>query len=103
MADVYFKEARGCKAAFNFETGDINNKLVVGRKGVIRADIEVERVSAHAGREPEKGKNAILEISHKVIDIQRLSDFERGITYNVGVIKGGTVPNAVPDFCQNRN
>jgi len=102
MVQVFQDEAKGCKVAFNFETGDVNNSLVVGRKGNIKAEMEVKGVAVHAGREPEKGRNAILEIAHKVIDIQNLTDFDEGTTYNVGVIEGGTVPNAVPDYAKIR-
>lgn len=54
----------------------------------------------HAGREPENGRSSILEIAHKVIDIQALTDFESGVTFNVGVIKGGMARNAVPDYAE---
>ena len=49
----------------------------------------------HAGNEPEKGRSAILEMAHKIIAIQANNDFEAGLTYNCGVVQGGTVPNAV--------
>lgn len=100
MVEVFQQEAKGCKAAFNFETGDVNNSLIVGRKGNIKAEMEVKGVAVHAGREPENGRSAILEIAHKVIAIQDLTDFQEGTTYNVGVIEGGTVSNAVPDYAK---
>lgn len=95
--DIFIQEAEGAKAAFDFETGYTDNGIVVGRKGQVRIYINVQGLAAHAGNEPEKGRNAILEMAHKVIGIQALTDWERGITYNVGIIKGGTVMNAVPD------
>lgn len=98
MAKEYEERSRGCVAAFNCETGSPSNKLVVGRKGVIQCEMSVKGVAVHAGREPEKGRSAILELSHKVVDIHGLTDFGRGMTFNVGTIKGGVVPNAVPDF-----
>jgi glutamate carboxypeptidase len=100
MARVFEEECAGARAAFNFETGDITGTLVVGRKGTASYDISVKGVAAHAGREPEKGRSAILEIAHKVIEIQSLTDYEKGITFNVGTIKGGTVTNAVPDHAE---
>lgn len=100
MAKVFEDESRGAIAAFNFETGDISNTIVVGRKGTAGYHIEVKGVSVHAGREPEKGRSAILELAHKVIDIQALNDFTSGITFNVGTIKGGIAPNAVPDHAE---
>lgn len=87
----------GGRAAFNFETGYMDNGFVTGRKGGARATFFCQGIGAHAGNEPEKGRSAILEIAHKVIALQNLNDFDAGITYNVGTISGGTVANAVPE------
>ena len=97
---LFIEESRGFAAAFDCETGFPDNGIVVKRKGVARFTLEVEGVAAHAGNAPEKGRSAILEISHKVIDIQNLTDWDEGTTFNVGTIQGGTVPNAVPDYAK---
>ncbi|NCC58734.1 MAG: M20/M25/M40 family metallo-hydrolase, partial [Synergistales bacterium] len=68
MAKVFEERSRGCVAAFNCETGDPNNKIVVGRKGVVQCEMAVKGIAVHAGREPQKGRSAILELSHKIID-----------------------------------
>lgn len=99
-AERFMAEARGLAAAFNCETGFVDNGIVVGRKGTAVFKMAVKGVGVHAGNEPENGRSAILEIAHKVIDIQNLTDWEAGITYNVGIIKGGIVVNAVPDNAQ---
>ena len=95
-AEVFMAEAKGAVAAFNCETGFMDDAIVVGRKGTAVFELEVAGVAVHAGNEPENGRSAILEIAHKVIDIQNLTNWETGTTFNVGVIQGGTVPNAVP-------
>lgn len=95
-ADAFMAEAQGSAAAFNCETGFTDNAIVVGRKGSALFEIEIKGVAVHAGNEPENGRSAILEIAHKVIDIQNLTNWETGTTFNVGLIQGGTVPNAVP-------
>ncbi|GHS97364.1 glutamate carboxypeptidase [Synergistales bacterium] len=100
MSRVFEEECAGAVAAFNFETGDVSNALVVGRKGTATYDIAVQGISVHAGREPEKGRSAILEMAHKIIAIQALTDYEKGVTFNVGTVKGGTVRNAVPDHAE---
>ena len=99
-AEVFVEEAKGHIAAFNGETGFVDDGIVVGRKGSVRFTLEVQGVAAHVGNDPENGRNAILEMSHKVIAIQQLTDWEEGTTYNVGVIQGGTVANAVPDYAK---
>ncbi len=88
---------KGAVAAFNFESGYVDNGFVVGRKGGARATYTIKGVGAHAGNEPEKGRSAILEMAHKIIDIQSRTNFDAGITYNVGITKGGTAANAVPE------
>lgn len=93
------RSAAGCAAAFNFETGYPDDGLVVGRKGSFRAVFEVSGVAAHSGNAPEKGRSAILQAAHQVIELQKLNDLEHGTSVNVGVIRGGTTVNAVPDFC----
>ena len=98
--DVFAEEAKGYAAAFNCETGFVDDGIVVGRKGSVRFTIDVQGVAAHVGNDPENGRNAILEMSHKVIAIQALTDWEEGTTYNVGTIQGGTVANAVPDHAK---
>lgn len=91
------KEAKGAVAAFNCETGFLDNGLVVQRKGSAVYTMSVQGVGAHAGNNPKGGRSAVLEIAHKVIDIQNATDWEQGTTFNVGLIQGGTVVNAVPD------
>ena len=99
-ADEIRKICEGCEAAFNFETGFLDDGLVVARKGSCRVMVKVKGVAAHAGNDPQRGRSAILEMAHKVIEIQKLHDFENGLFVNVGVINGGTVSNAVPGYCE---
>ncbi len=61
--------------------------------------VEVHGRSAHAGLEPEKGVPAISIAAEAVLGLpQGRIDFET--TGNVGLIRGGAVRNAVPDFCR---
>jgi glutamate carboxypeptidase len=69
------------------------------RKGVGDFVVTVHGKAAHAGGDHEIGRNAIEEMAHQVIAIQKLTDYNLGTTLNVGVIRGGTVVNAVPDEC----
>ena len=98
--EVFLEEAKGYAAAFNTETGFVDNGIVVGRKGVARLMLEVKGVAAHAGNDPENGRSAILEIAHKIIDVQNLTDWEKGISFNVGVMQGGKTSTAVPDYAK---
>jgi len=90
--------AKGSAACFNVETGSIKNEVTIGRKGNILFNIETHGVSSHAGANHQKGVSAILEISYKIIKIEKLTDYNSGITFNVGVINGGSKPNVRPGY-----
>ncbi len=100
MAAVDFLEshAKGCGAAFTFESGLPDGTLVTRRKGggVIRLD--VEGIASHCGTAPEKGASAIREAARKVVAIEDLTDFDH-VTFNCGKISGGTSVNTIPAAC----
>jgi glutamate carboxypeptidase len=91
--------ARGYDAAFVMESARENGDVVSARKGVSDFRIEIHGRAAHAGVEPEKGRNAILEAAHKTLALQELNGRWPGVTVNVGVIEGGTRTNVVPERC----
>jgi glutamate carboxypeptidase len=99
-AEIFMQQAKGCIAAFDCETGFIDNSVVVGRKGTATFKVSVKGVESHAGNDPKRGRSAILEMAHKVIDIQNLTNWDKEYTFNVGTIKGGRVVNAVPGNCE---
>ncbi|MDR3563434.1 MAG: M20 family metallopeptidase [Negativicutes bacterium] len=96
-AEVFEQVACGKHAVFNMETASVGEAVLIGRKGNLFCEMEVQGVAAHAGADLDKGANAITEMAHKVLEINQLSDFASGLTFNVGMISGGTVSNAVPD------
>lgn len=99
-AENLMRECKGAFAAFNFETGFLDNGLVIERKGMYQFMMEVFGRGCHVGNDPENGRSAIKEIAHKVLDIEALTDWETGTTLNVGVIEGGTVCNAAPAYAK---
>lgn len=100
LSEVLPKEFKECYATFNLETGRINNAIVTQRKGCASFILEVYGTAAHAGNDYEKGRNAILEIAYKIIDIQNLTNIDEGTTLNVGIVNGGTAGNVVPDYAK---
>jgi glutamate carboxypeptidase len=70
------------------------------RKGVGGYTIRIRGRAAHAGGDHQKGRNAIEEMAHQILALQRLTDYELGTTVNVGVIRGGTTSNVVPETCE---
>jgi glutamate carboxypeptidase len=66
------------------------------RKGVGDYQLRIKGKASHAGLDFEKGQSAVVELAHQILQISKLTDFERGITLNVGKISGGTRVNVVP-------
>ncbi|WP_251319767.1 M20/M25/M40 family metallo-hydrolase [Flintibacter muris] len=99
--EIIRREAAGCLCAFNLETGRMDDCIAIGRKGNLDCHITVRGRSGHVGNDFLTGRNAVAEMAHKVIALQALSRYEEeGIIVSVDVIQGGTVSNAIPDFCK---
>lgn len=60
--------------------------------------IQVEGKSAHAGSSHKRGANAITQLARTVDAVAGMTDYRRGITFNVGTFEGGTVINRVPHY-----
>ncbi|MDH3663780.1 MAG: M20/M25/M40 family metallo-hydrolase, partial [Alphaproteobacteria bacterium] len=74
--------------------------IVTGRKGAWFTTIEVHGIAAHAGSAPQRGASAILALCRKVEALQALTDYDSGLTVNVGLIEGGQSANTVPPFAK---
>ena len=74
-----------------------DGSLKTWRKGVGGFRVKTRGRAAHAGGDHEMGRNAIEEMAHQVIAIQKMTDYAKRTTLNVGVIHGGTVSNVVPE------
>ena len=92
-------EAEGRKAKYVLVTEPARDggKIVTGRKGVARFEIFIKGVPSHAGTRPEDGRSAIRELGHIIQAIEAMNDVKRGVTVNVGVVRGGTKPNVIPE------
>ena len=92
-------EAEGRKAKYVLVTEPARDggKIVTGRKGVARFEILVKGVPAHAGTRPEDGRSAIRELANIIQALEAMNDLKRGVTVNVGVVRGGTRPNVIAE------
>ena len=100
--DIIQQACQDCQRTLVLEAARDNGDLVSARKGHTWYTLTAQGRSAHAGVEPEKGHNAIVEIAHQILEFRNLSGWREGVTINAGVISGGTAPNVVPDFAQVR-
>jgi len=94
--------AREVDAVLTLEAARENGDIVSARKGVCWYSLEAFGKSAHAGVEPEKGRNAIVALAQQISGLQSLNEFKQGMTVNPGTIEGGTAPNVVPDYAKIR-
>jgi glutamate carboxypeptidase len=75
--------------------------VVVRRKGCIHYKLTAEGLAAHAGSNPEKGRNAVLELAYQIVQAQQnLMGWREGLTINAGPITGGSLANIVSDFAE---
>lgn len=95
-ADQFVEFCKGGEFMLNMETGLPGGDLCVSRKGKTEVALYVEGVSAHAGNDFARGRNAIAELCKKVTDIQALTNLDAGTTVCVDVIHGGTNFGAFP-------
>jgi glutamate carboxypeptidase len=84
-------------ACFVLEGARATGDFVSARKGIADLRITVHGRAAHAGVEPEKGRNAILAGAELTRAIHALNGRWSDVTANVGVFNAGTRPNVVPD------
>ncbi len=91
-------EARAvaCGAVLVLEPSADGGLLKTGRKGVGTFEVTVHGRAAHAGLEPEKGINALIEASHQVLTISEFGDPSAGTTVTPTVAAAGTAENTVP-------
>jgi glutamate carboxypeptidase len=92
-------EAEGQRAKYVLVTEPARDggKVVTGRKGVGRFEVFIKGTPAHAGSRPEDGRSAIRELANVIDTLEALNDPKRGVTVNVGVVRGGTRPNVIAE------
>jgi glutamate carboxypeptidase len=92
-------EAEGRKAKYVLVTEPARDggKVVTGRKGVARFEVFIKGVPAHSGSRPQDGRSAIRELGNIIQTLEAMNDPKRGVTVNVGVVKGGTRSNVIAE------
>ncbi len=93
--DVITAEAEKARLAFNSEPSRPTGNIVTQRKGGIFCRCDITGVAAHSGGFFEDGRSAIEELARKVQALHALTDLDRGITINVGLVSGGQSVNTV--------
>jgi glutamate carboxypeptidase len=73
------------------------DEVAIATSGIAAATLIVHGRAAHAGVNPEGGRNALIELAHQILQTRGLGDPARGIKFNWTVASAGTTRNVIPD------
>ena len=90
------ERAVACGSVLVLEPSADGGALKTGRKGCGTFEVSVTGRAAHAGLEPEKGANALVELAHQIVAISALGRPDEGTTVTPTVATAGTADNVVP-------
>lgn len=97
-SDTFLRDAaKKAHVGLTFEPAMEDGALAGARKGSGIWDIIFRGRSAHAGREPEKGRSAIWAACEMAFKVEALMGVRDGVVFNVGSVDGGAAVNIVPD------
>lgn len=99
--DYICESAKDSLAFLNLEghEGYFEGKACLKRKGIARFLFDVKGIETHSSYCAREGANAIAEAAYKILELEKIKNNE-GLTFNCGVIEGGTTPNTVPGSCK---
>ena len=98
--EIIRRAAHGADVAFVLESARENGDIVSARKGINDYVLRIIGRAAHAGVEPHKGRNAVLEAAQKTLALAALNGRWPEATVNVGVVRGGTRANVVAESAE---
>jgi len=91
------EQSKDAIAFLNLESHG-SNTTTISRKGIVSYEFTVIGKEGHSSRCVTEGANAIVDASHKIIELDKLKD-DDGITCNCAIVNGGTVVNTIPGKC----
>lgn len=94
-SSLIVEEAKKSDFCFVMEGSGQGGEVVIGRKGRIVFDLDVQGQPHHAGHCGYPKPSAIVELAHKITAMEALNDPEAGTSFNAGTIEGGVGPNTV--------
>jgi glutamate carboxypeptidase len=93
-------EMRAAAAVLDFEPAWPGGAVKTSRKGSGSFTLHAHGRASHAGADLSRGANAIVELARQCLQVSTLTDPVRGVSANVGVIRGGLRANVVPDAAE---
>ena len=75
-----------------------SDQLFLATAGIAAVTLKVTGTASHAGAAPERGRNAIYELAHQMLQTKDFSEPGRGLKMNWTVVSGGTNRNVIPAY-----
>ena len=92
------ERAIACGSVLVLEPSADGGALKIGRKGTGTITLSIEGRASHAGLEPEKGINSLVELAALIPQIVAIADESMGTTVTPTLASAGTADNVVPAF-----
>ncbi|HIT69101.1 MAG TPA: M20/M25/M40 family metallo-hydrolase [Candidatus Aphodomonas merdavium] len=93
--DIILHAAQEAFAALSFEPSGQDERVTCARKGVTNVNIRCTGVPGHAGAQYKTCASAVEALCKQISKLYALRDDEKDISFNAGVISGGTAENIV--------
>jgi len=77
--------------------GAAHEALRLGASGTATGTLEVTGRSSHAGGAPDRGRNALIELAHQLLQTKDVAKSIPGTQLNWTTAKAGTVRNQIPE------
>lgn len=90
------ERAIACGSVLVLEPSADGGALKIGRKGTGTITLSIEGRASHAGLEPEKGINSLVELATLIPQIVAIADESMGTTVTPTLASAGTADNVVP-------
>ncbi|UCG11409.1 MAG: M20 family metallopeptidase [Deltaproteobacteria bacterium] len=94
--EILTELARSSRLGLVFECGGPEGTVVTSRRGLHRYRLEIRGETGHAGNQLGDKKSALVELAHRILDLEALNDPEAGLSVNVGRASGGSAANVIP-------
>ena len=91
------EQAKKTDIALVYEPGRPGNGFVRSRKGSMFLTINFHGRPAHAGNNPQDGRNAVEAMAIAIPEIKAIASKYKDVTLNADVVKGGTTPNTIAE------
>lgn len=98
--DLIMELARRHDYVLCLEPGQANDGVIAWRKGVAKLKVTVAGKASHSGSDPDKGCNALLELTHQINKMSILANVDKQTTVVFTKMAAGDRLNVVPDYAE---